>query len=92
MVVSVILLFFSFHIGVHLACFGVHLACFGPSLNKLLEQKDVPTPIRHRVQFIASKTSIRWSYDRNSDSAFFAFFGHFHINLPVKLVEKERRG
>ena len=52
---------FAFHI-------DLHMPPFGPSLNNPFPQKDAPTPIRHRVQFIASKTSIRWSYCRFCDS------------------------
>ena len=60
-----------------------------PLLDRLvhnpLPQKDAPTPTRHRVQFIACKTSIRWSYGRFSDSPFFGLFLPFTLTFTCPL-------
>ena len=52
------------------------MALSGSSLNKPLAQKDAPNRTRHRVQFIPSKTSMRWSYGRFGVSLFL-----HHLNL-----------
>jgi len=57
--------FFSFFRVFHI---DLQMACFGPSLNHPLAQKDAPCQIRHRVQSIACKDIMRWSYGRFGDS------------------------
>ena len=61
-----------------------------PSLNNThprpppsLAQKDAPCKTHHRVQFIASKTSIRWSYGRSSGTSFFLFCFFFSTNQNI---------
>ena len=68
--------FFCFFLVFTLTC---RWRFFGPSLNNILAQNDAPGRTSHRVQFIASKNVVRWSYDRFSDSPFFCFFWSSHI-------------
>jgi len=54
-----------------------------PSLNNPLPHKDAPTPIRHRVQFIASKTSTRWSYGDSVILLFYCLFLPFTLTCRI---------
>ena len=71
---------------------GLQMACFwtvadGVFLDRPvhtpLPQKDAPTPIRHRVQFIASKTSTRWSYGDSVILLFYCLFLPFTLTCRI---------
>ena len=65
--------FFCFQLGI--SADGLRWACFGPSLkNSFVAQKDAPSRISHHVQIGVSKSIVRWSCGRFSDSPFFGLF------------------